>query len=161
MRITENVFCRRRVLNITGSVNELGSLRWELALCLLLAWIICYFCVWKGVKSTGKVRTNWQGTFQAQWSCYLDTCYLSSHVGCLSLDYWHSWYCLHYRFKSGTLDFKTGVPLSLFFRLCISLLHFHMLCCWYFWFEVLRCLEPLMASHSTFTQTQHALQTHR
>uniref|UniRef100_A0A8C1B4E0 Transporter n=1 Tax=Cyprinus carpio carpio TaxID=630221 RepID=A0A8C1B4E0_CYPCA len=55
MGITENVFCRRRVLNITGSVNELGSLRWELALCLLLAWIICYFCVWKGVKSTGKV----------------------------------------------------------------------------------------------------------
>ncbi|XP_042614602.1 sodium- and chloride-dependent GABA transporter 2-like [Cyprinus carpio] len=48
-------FWERRVLNITGSVNELGSLRWELALCLLLAWIICYFCVWKGVKSTGKV----------------------------------------------------------------------------------------------------------
>ncbi|XP_039545247.1 solute carrier family 6 member 22, tandem duplicate 1 isoform X1 [Pimephales promelas] len=50
-----DVSCRRRVLNITGSVNELGSVRWELALCLLLAWIICYFCVWKGVKSTGKV----------------------------------------------------------------------------------------------------------
>uniref|UniRef100_A0A673J0X4 Transporter n=1 Tax=Sinocyclocheilus rhinocerous TaxID=307959 RepID=A0A673J0X4_9TELE len=32
-------FWERRVLNITGSVNELGSLRWELALCLLLAWI--------------------------------------------------------------------------------------------------------------------------
>ncbi|XP_039545248.1 solute carrier family 6 member 22, tandem duplicate 1 isoform X2 [Pimephales promelas] len=48
-------FWERRVLNITGSVNELGSVRWELALCLLLAWIICYFCVWKGVKSTGKV----------------------------------------------------------------------------------------------------------
>ncbi|XP_026116674.1 sodium- and chloride-dependent GABA transporter 2-like [Carassius auratus] len=48
-------FWERRVLKITGSVNELGSLRWELALCLLLAWIICYFCVWKGVKSTGKV----------------------------------------------------------------------------------------------------------
>uniref|UniRef100_A0A671QRD1 Solute carrier family 6 member 22, tandem duplicate 1 n=1 Tax=Sinocyclocheilus anshuiensis TaxID=1608454 RepID=A0A671QRD1_9TELE len=40
-----NIFCRRRVLNITGSVNELGSLRWELALCLLLAWIICYFSI--------------------------------------------------------------------------------------------------------------------
>ncbi|XP_066519461.1 sodium- and chloride-dependent GABA transporter 2-like isoform X3 [Hoplias malabaricus] len=48
-------FWERRVLNITGSVYELGHIRWELALCLLLSWIICYFCVWKGVKSTGKV----------------------------------------------------------------------------------------------------------
>lgn len=43
------------MLNLTSSVYELGSVRWELALYLLLAWIICYFCVWKGVKSTGKV----------------------------------------------------------------------------------------------------------
>ncbi|XP_060775569.1 sodium- and chloride-dependent GABA transporter 2-like isoform X8 [Neoarius graeffei] len=48
-------FWERRVLNLTGSVYELGNVRWELALCLLLSWIICYFCVWKGVKSTGKV----------------------------------------------------------------------------------------------------------
>ncbi|MBN3295131.1 S6A13 protein, partial [Amia calva] len=48
-------FWERRVLNISSGVDEVGSLRWELALCLLLAWIICYFCVWKGVKSTGKV----------------------------------------------------------------------------------------------------------
>ncbi|KAF3856255.1 hypothetical protein F7725_016978 [Dissostichus mawsoni] len=49
-------FWEKRVLNITGSVHELGSIRWELALCLLLSWIICYFCVWKGVKSTGKIH---------------------------------------------------------------------------------------------------------
>ncbi|XP_064155720.1 sodium- and chloride-dependent GABA transporter 2-like isoform X2 [Anguilla rostrata] len=48
-------FWERQVLNITGNVEELGSVRWELALCLLLSWIICFFCVWKGVKSTGKV----------------------------------------------------------------------------------------------------------
>lgn len=42
-------------MNITGSIEEFGSVRWELALCLLLSWIICYFCIWKGVKSTGKV----------------------------------------------------------------------------------------------------------
>lgn len=47
---------RRRVLKLTGSAAELGSVRWELALCLLLSWVVCYFCVWKGVKSTGKVR---------------------------------------------------------------------------------------------------------
>ncbi|XP_017263911.1 sodium- and chloride-dependent GABA transporter 2 [Kryptolebias marmoratus] len=48
-------FWERRVLNITGSIGELGNMRWDLTLCLLLSWIICYFCVWKGVKSTGKV----------------------------------------------------------------------------------------------------------
>ncbi|XP_071768766.1 sodium- and chloride-dependent GABA transporter 2 [Centroberyx gerrardi] len=51
----EREFWERRVLNVTGSVHELGSMRWELALCLLLSWVICYFCVWRGVKSTGKV----------------------------------------------------------------------------------------------------------
>lgn len=47
-------FWRRRVLNISSGIEELGSIQWELCLCLLLAWVICYFCVWKGVRSTGK-----------------------------------------------------------------------------------------------------------
>ncbi|XP_036839794.1 sodium- and chloride-dependent GABA transporter 2 isoform X2 [Oncorhynchus mykiss] len=48
-------FWERRVLSISTGIEQIGRLRWELALCLLLAWILCYFCVWKGVKSTGKV----------------------------------------------------------------------------------------------------------
>uniref|UniRef100_A0A672Z321 Transporter n=1 Tax=Sphaeramia orbicularis TaxID=375764 RepID=A0A672Z321_9TELE len=48
-------FWERRILNVTGNVEELGGMRWELVLCLLLSWVICYFCVWQGVKSTGKV----------------------------------------------------------------------------------------------------------
>ncbi|XP_076012731.1 sodium- and chloride-dependent GABA transporter 2-like isoform X2 [Genypterus blacodes] len=48
-------FWERRVLGLSQGIDEIGSLRWELVLCLLLAWILCYFCVWKGVKSTGKV----------------------------------------------------------------------------------------------------------
>ncbi|XP_019728829.1 sodium- and chloride-dependent GABA transporter 2-like isoform X2 [Hippocampus comes] len=47
-------FWERRVLKISGGIEEVGSLRWELVLCLILAWIICYFCIWKGIKSTGK-----------------------------------------------------------------------------------------------------------
>uniref|UniRef100_A0A8C7W2U2 Transporter n=1 Tax=Oncorhynchus mykiss TaxID=8022 RepID=A0A8C7W2U2_ONCMY len=45
---------RRRVLRISDGIESLGGIRWELALCLLLSWAICYFCIWKGVRSTGK-----------------------------------------------------------------------------------------------------------
>ncbi|XP_005993605.1 sodium- and chloride-dependent GABA transporter 2-like [Latimeria chalumnae] len=48
-------FWENRVLKISSGIEHIGNVRWELALCLLLAWTICYFCVWKGVKSTGKV----------------------------------------------------------------------------------------------------------
>uniref|UniRef100_A0A8C5BF82 Transporter n=1 Tax=Gadus morhua TaxID=8049 RepID=A0A8C5BF82_GADMO len=46
---------RRRVLRISPGIDQMGSLNWDLALCLFIAWIMCYFCIWKGVKSTGKV----------------------------------------------------------------------------------------------------------
>lgn len=36
----------------------MGSLNWDLALCLFIAWVICYFCIWKGTKSTGKVSVQ-------------------------------------------------------------------------------------------------------
>ncbi|XP_061072648.1 sodium- and chloride-dependent GABA transporter 2-like [Conger conger] len=47
-------FWERRVLLISGGIEEVGSVRWELLLCLITMWVICYFCIWKGVKSTGK-----------------------------------------------------------------------------------------------------------
>uniref|UniRef100_A0AAZ3Q689 Transporter n=1 Tax=Oncorhynchus tshawytscha TaxID=74940 RepID=A0AAZ3Q689_ONCTS len=48
-------FCRRRVLRISSGIDNIGSLNWDLVLCLAIAWILVYFCIWKGVKSTGKV----------------------------------------------------------------------------------------------------------
>ncbi|KAL3054896.1 hypothetical protein OYC64_017759 [Pagothenia borchgrevinki] len=48
-------FWQRRVLGLSGGIEEMGSIRWDLAGCLLLSWIICYFCIWKGIKATGKV----------------------------------------------------------------------------------------------------------
>uniref|UniRef100_A0A8C9W157 Transporter n=1 Tax=Scleropages formosus TaxID=113540 RepID=A0A8C9W157_SCLFO len=48
-------FWERRVLRISSGIDHIGVLHWDLALCLLLAWFLCYFCIWKGVKSTGKV----------------------------------------------------------------------------------------------------------
>uniref|UniRef100_A0A3B3D6U9 Transporter n=1 Tax=Oryzias melastigma TaxID=30732 RepID=A0A3B3D6U9_ORYME len=48
-------FWEREVLRLSDSLDELGPISWKLALCLAAVWLICYFCVWKGVKSTGKV----------------------------------------------------------------------------------------------------------
>ncbi|GFO29799.1 transporter [Plakobranchus ocellatus] len=43
------------VLDITPGIDSIGHIKWELALCLLLAWIIVGVCLAKGIKSSGKV----------------------------------------------------------------------------------------------------------
>ncbi|XP_051911293.1 sodium- and chloride-dependent GABA transporter 2-like [Hippocampus zosterae] len=48
-------FWERRALRISPGIEFMGSLNWDMVLCLLIAWVMCYFCIWKGVKSTGKV----------------------------------------------------------------------------------------------------------
>ncbi|XP_068191494.1 sodium- and chloride-dependent GABA transporter 3-like [Antennarius striatus] len=48
-------FWEQRVLGMSGGIEELGSVRWELALCLLACWVFCYFSIWKSVRSSGKV----------------------------------------------------------------------------------------------------------
>ncbi|XP_020782356.2 sodium- and chloride-dependent betaine transporter-like [Boleophthalmus pectinirostris] len=51
---SESEFFNNRVLRMNDRDSD-GKVLWDLALCLLAAWIICYFCIFKGVKSTGKV----------------------------------------------------------------------------------------------------------
>ncbi|XP_074467573.1 sodium- and chloride-dependent GABA transporter ine [Sebastes fasciatus] len=48
-------FFKYKMLEQTSGVDEAGVVRWELLLILFLAWILIYFCIFKGVKSTGKV----------------------------------------------------------------------------------------------------------
>nr|XP_054769906.1 sodium- and chloride-dependent neutral and basic amino acid transporter B(0+)-like isoform X2 [Lytechinus pictus] len=48
-------YWKNEVLQESSSMNETGTLVWKLTLCLLLAWVIVFLCLIKGVKSAGKV----------------------------------------------------------------------------------------------------------
>ncbi|XP_063067202.1 sodium- and chloride-dependent GABA transporter 2-like [Engraulis encrasicolus] len=44
-----------RLLGISEGIDMMGSIRWELAGLLLLAWLTVYLCLFKGLHFTGKV----------------------------------------------------------------------------------------------------------
>uniref|UniRef100_A0A8D0DJW5 Transporter n=1 Tax=Salvator merianae TaxID=96440 RepID=A0A8D0DJW5_SALMN len=48
-------FWENKVLCLSKGLEFPGAINWEVTLCLLACWILVYFCVWKGVKSTGKI----------------------------------------------------------------------------------------------------------
>ncbi|KAG8334565.1 hypothetical protein J6590_087246 [Homalodisca vitripennis] len=48
-------FYDRKVLQLSAGIDKPGSVRWELAACLFLTWVIVYFALWKSVKSSGRV----------------------------------------------------------------------------------------------------------
>ena len=54
------VLSRRGVLSVHKStgLEDLGHVRWPLVLCTLLTFCLLYFCLWKGVKTTGKVSMH-------------------------------------------------------------------------------------------------------
>ncbi|KAI5719128.1 hypothetical protein M8J76_005554 [Diaphorina citri] len=41
-------------LHSTG-LHDLGYIKWDMALCLLAVYLICYFSMWKGISTSGKV----------------------------------------------------------------------------------------------------------
>lgn len=48
-------YWERKVLGLSDSIEDMGVPKWDLALCLLFAWIVVYLCICKGIKSSGKV----------------------------------------------------------------------------------------------------------
>ncbi|KAK0414457.1 hypothetical protein QR680_011438 [Steinernema hermaphroditum] len=41
--------------SVVRSLDDLGSINWQIAVCLCLVYVICYFSLWKGIKMSGKV----------------------------------------------------------------------------------------------------------
>ena len=37
-------------------IDNLGSVLWENIVCLFIIYIVCYFSMWKGVQTSGKVN---------------------------------------------------------------------------------------------------------
>lgn len=48
---------RRGMLQLhkSGGLFAVGSINWQLMLCLLGVYLICYFSLWKGISTSGKV----------------------------------------------------------------------------------------------------------
>ncbi|XP_054000868.1 sodium- and chloride-dependent GABA transporter ine-like isoform X1 [Hylaeus anthracinus] len=55
-RTPSEEFFDNKVLQISKGIEESGALRWELVACLITAWILVYFSVWKSIKSSAQVR---------------------------------------------------------------------------------------------------------
>lgn len=45
----------REVLNESTGIDDMGPVQWHICLCLLAAWIVIFFCLIKGIKSSGRV----------------------------------------------------------------------------------------------------------
>ncbi|CAD7077168.1 unnamed protein product [Hermetia illucens] len=42
-------------LNESNGIHDLGAIKWDMAVCLLIVYLICYFSLWKGISTSGKV----------------------------------------------------------------------------------------------------------
>ncbi|XP_020296597.1 sodium-dependent dopamine transporter, partial [Pseudomyrmex gracilis] len=50
-------YFNRAILELHESkgLHDLGTIKWDIALCLLVVYLICYFSLWKGISTSGKV----------------------------------------------------------------------------------------------------------
>ncbi|KMQ97245.1 sodium-dependent dopamine transporter [Lasius niger] len=50
-------YFNRAILELHESegLHDLGAIKWDIALCLLVVYLVCYFSLWKGISTSGKV----------------------------------------------------------------------------------------------------------
>jgi hypothetical protein len=72
---------RRKVLELykADGVDDLGAIRWPIVLSVFVVFIIVYFSLWKGVRSSGKVSES------NQFPLSVLSNYVSGRMFCLSI----------------------------------------------------------------------------
>lgn len=54
-RSSSQIYWERYVLDLSPGIEDMGGIKWDLALCLLLSWTVVIVCLVKGIKTSGKV----------------------------------------------------------------------------------------------------------
>lgn len=161
--------CRRRVLRISSGIDHMGSLNWDLALCLFIAWVICYFCIWKGTKSTGKVGVRGHhesASLQRPYRCV--QCTKNMGMCCQEISFLQFFtilLCFPFKllcvFSPSKWLWTLIKRMHVWCRWFTSLRLFHIWCWLCCWSEGSPCPEPGLASSSTFIRTWDVFPTHR
>ena len=62
--------------NVQREMGNTGTLKWDLTLTLVFAWVVTYLCICKGIKSSGKVSLSIQCIAKLElyrnFCCYIE-----------------------------------------------------------------------------------------
>jgi hypothetical protein len=51
---------------VSGDINSPVEFNWKIALALMVAWVLVYMCMIKGIASSGKVNS-----YELRWICVM------------------------------------------------------------------------------------------
>lgn len=65
----------RKILELHKSdgLHDLGTIKWDMALCLIIVYLICYFSLWKGISTSGKVKIQYNTNSPTLFTMYLSS----------------------------------------------------------------------------------------
>lgn len=74
--------------HVAQGITTLGDIQWEIVVCLILVYLICYFSLWKGIKMSGKVSCFAKSFYYIAIKGRLVHCYFPL---CRTFDSFCSW----------------------------------------------------------------------